>query len=98
MDLNTDKRHRGESELCDLCERGTENMKHFILECCRLEDMRDQQIMTKYWKADKDEMIGDMLFDRKETEKVGKMLERMYSKRKRIRANNKRTIRNRTPS
>ena len=98
LDLNTDKRHRGESELCDLCERGTENMKHFILECCRLEDMRDQQIMTKYWKADKDEMIGDMLFDRKETEKVGKMLERMYSKRKRIIANNKRTIRNRTPS
>ena len=98
LDLNTDKRHRGESELCDLCERGTENMKHFILECCRLEDMRDQQIMTKYWKADKDEIIGDMLFDRKETEKVGKMLERMYSKRKRIIANNKRTIRNRTPS
>ena len=54
--------------------------------------------MTKYWKADKDEMIGNMLFDRKETEKVGKMLERMYSKRKRIIANNKRTIRNRTQS
>ena len=68
------------------------------MECCRLEDVRDQQIMTKYWKADKDEMIGDMLFDRKETEEVGKMLERMYFKRKRIRANNKRTIRNRTPS
>ena len=68
------------------------------MECCRLEDVRDQQIMTKYWKADKDEMIGDTLFDRKETEEVGKMLERMYFKRKRIRANNKRTIRNRTPS
>ena len=54
--------------------------------------------MIKYWKADKEEMIGDMLFDRKETEKVGKMLERMYAKRKRIIANNKRTIRNRTQS
>ena len=40
--------------------------------------------MTKYWKAYKDEMIGDMLFDRKETEEVGKMLERMYFKRKRM--------------
>ena len=98
MDLNTDKRHRGESELCDLCERGTENMKHFILECSRLEDKRDQQIMIKYWKADKNEMIGDMLFDRKETERVGKMLEGMYNKRKRIIANNKRTIRHRTQS
>ena len=54
--------------------------------------------MRKFWRTDKDEMIGDMLFDRKETEEVGKMLERMYFKRKRIRANNKRTIRNRTPS
>ena len=54
--------------------------------------------MRKFWRTDKDEMIGDMLFDRKETEKVGKMLERMYSKRKRIIANNKRTIRNRTQS
>ena len=54
--------------------------------------------MTKYWNADKDEIIGNMLFDRKETEKVGKIQERMYSKRKRIIANNKRTIRNRTQS
>ena len=73
-------------------------MKHFILECSRLEDKRDQQIMIKYWKADKEEMIGDMLFDRKETERVGKMLESMYAKRKRLIANKKRTIRNRTQS
>ena len=98
IDLNTDKKHSEESELCDLYVNGTENMKHFILECSRLEDKRDQQIMIKYWKADKEEMIGDMLFDRKETERVGKMLEEMYKKRKRIIANNKRTIRNRTQS
>ena len=79
-------------------KRNRELETFHILECCRLEDVRDQQIMTKYWKADKDEMIGDMLFDRKETEEVGKMLERMYFKRKRIRANNKRTIKNRTQS
>ena len=70
-------------------------MKYFILECSRLEDKRDQQIMRKFWRTDKDEMIGDMLFDRKETEKVGKMLEDMYVKRKRRIANQKRTIRNR---
>ena len=40
-------------------------------------------------------MIGDMLFDRKETERVGKMLQIMYAKRKRIISNKKRTIRNR---
>ena len=95
LDLNTDKRHRGESEMCDLCERGTEDLRHFMLECCRLEDKRDQQLMTKYWKADKEEMIGDMIFDRKETERVGKMIEEMYKKRKRIIENNRITIRNR---
>ena len=81
--------------MCDLCERGTEDLRHFMLECCRLEDKRDQQLMTKYWKADKDEMIGDMIFDRKETEKVGKMIEEMYKKRKRIIEQNRITIRNR---
>ena len=98
IDLNTDKRHRGESEICDLCERGTEDLRHFMLECCRLEDKRDQQLMTKYWKADKEEMIGDMLFDRKETERVGKMIEEMYRKRKRVIENNERKTRNRTQS
>ena len=81
--------------MCDLCERGTEDLRHFMLECCRLEDKRDQQLMTKYWKADKEEMIGDMIFDRKETERVGKMIEEMYKKRKRIIENNRITIRNR---
>ena len=95
LDLNTDKRHRGESEMCDLCERGTEDLRHFMLECCRLEDKRDQQLMIKYWKADKEEMIGDMIFNRKETERVGKMIEEMYKKRKRIIENNRITIRNR---
>merc|ERR1712240_576190 len=89
IELNTDRRHRGGSQQCDLCEEGTEDMKHFILECSRLVDKRDQQIMIKYWKVDKDEMMGDMLFDRKETERVGKMLEIIYAKRKRIIANKK---------
>ena len=96
IDLNADKRHRGGSVLCDLCENGTEDMRHFILECIRLEDKRDQQIMTKFWRADKNDMLAEMLFDRGETERMGKMLENMYSKRKRIIASKKRTIRNRT--
>ena len=64
-------------------------MRHFILECIRLEDKRDQQIMRKFWRTDKDDMIAEMLFDRGETERVGKMLEDMYSKRKKIIASKK---------
>ena len=64
-------------------------MRHFILECIRLEDKRDQQIMRKFWRTDKDDMIGEMLFDRRETERVGKMLKDMYLKRKKIIASKK---------
>ena len=67
-------------------------MKHFILECSRLEDKRDQRIMRKFWRTDKDDMIGEMLFDKRETERVGKMLEEMYAKRRKIMANKKKDI------
>ena len=50
----------------------------------------------KFWRTDKNDMITEILFDRGEMESVGIMLEDMYSKRKRIIASKKRTIRNRT--
>ena len=52
--------------------------------------------MKKFWRTDKEYMIEEMLFDRREMERVGKMLEDMYIKRKKILANKKRTIRNKT--
>ena len=39
-----------------------------------------------------------MPFDKKETERVGKIIEEMYRKKKRIIGNNKRKIRNKTQS
>ena len=48
IDLNADERHRGERVLCDLCENGTEDMKHLIFGCSRLKDKRNQWIMRKF--------------------------------------------------
>ena len=56
-------------------------MKHFILDCWTLEDRRDQDLMRKYWRQNKNDMIGEMLFDNTETERVKQMLENMWHKR-----------------
>ena len=80
--LNIDKRHRGEETRCELCERGEEDLQHFMLECMTLEENRDQEIMIKHWSPDKEEMIGNIIFDKEEIGKVKKMLVKMWHKRK----------------
>jgi hypothetical protein len=79
--LNTDNRHRGGNTECELCNRGEEDIIHFIVECRELEDKRDQQLMRKYWNQDKEEMIGEMIFDNEESERVRGMLQAMWQKR-----------------
>ena len=80
--LNIDKRHRGEATRCELCYRGEEDLQHFMLECRELEGKRDQNLMMKHWSPDKEEMIGNMIFDIEEIDKVKAMMTRMWHKRK----------------
>ena len=79
--LNIEKRHKGGNTECELCHTGDEDIRHFMLECWALEDKRNHLLMRKYWKQDKEEMIGDMLFDNKEIEKVKEMIDNMWHKR-----------------
>ena len=79
--LNIEKRHTGGNTECELCHTGQEDIRHFMLECWTLEDKRNQQLMRKYWRQDKEEMIGEMLFDNKETERVKDMIDKMWHKR-----------------
>ena len=79
--LNIEKRHKGGNTECELCHTGDEDIRHFMLECWVLEDKRNHLLMRKYWKQDKEEMIGDMLFDNKEIEKVKEMIDNMWQKR-----------------
>ena len=80
--LNIDKRHRGEPTRCELCYREEENIQHFMLECRELEEKRDQSLMMKHWSPDKEEMIGNIIFDIEEIDKVKTMLTKMWHKRK----------------
>ena len=79
--LNIDNRHRRGNTECELCNVGEEDMVHFILECRYLENKRDQHLIRKYWNLDKEEMIGEMIFDNEETERVKGMLGAMWQKR-----------------
>ena len=79
--MNIEKRHKGGNTECELCHTGDEDIRHFMLECWALEDKRNQLLMRKYWRQDKEEMIGEMLFDNKEIEKVKEMIDNMWHKR-----------------
>ena len=72
----------GEETRCELCERGEEDLQHFMLEYMTLEEKRDQEIMIKHWSPDKEEMIGNIIFDIEEIGKVKNMLVKMWHKRK----------------
>ena len=79
--LNTDNRHRGGDTQCELCNSEEEDMIHFIVRCRALEDKREDYIIQKYWNQDQMEMVGEMIFDNKETEKVQNMLGALWQKR-----------------
>ena len=53
-----------------------------MLECRVLEEKRDQNLMMKHWSPDKEEMIGNIIFDIEEIEKVKTMITKMWHKRK----------------
>ena len=79
--LNTEKRHnRGKTE-CDLCHTEEEDLQHFLLKCSVLQDKRDPYLLRKYWKPDRQDMIGELLFNKQDIEEVKIMLENMWRKR-----------------
>ena len=41
LELNIEKRHKGEDTTCDLCKAEEETDIHFILECNRLNDKKE---------------------------------------------------------
>ena len=85
LELNIEKRHKGEDTTCDLCKTGDETDIHFILECNKLNDKRDKKIIEKYKGESKEETIGKMLFSKKGIDKVKNMLSSMWRKRELIR-------------
>ena len=85
LELNIEKRHKGEDTTCDLCRTGEETDIHFMLECNRLDDKRNKKLIEEYKGKDKDETLEKMLFRKKGIENVKKMINDMWRKREIIR-------------
>ena len=81
LDLNIEKRHRGQSTACELCFVEEENLEHFMLFCRGLDGKRDTHIINKHWNEDNINWLGGILFDNEEIEKVKQMLNNMWQKR-----------------
>merc|ERR1711874_334163 len=72
LELNSEKRHKGEDTTCDLCKAGEETDIHFMLECNRLNDKRDKKLIEKCKGKNKEETLSNMLFRKNVIEEVKK--------------------------
>ena len=85
LELNSEKRHKGEDTTCDLCKAGEETDIHFMLECNRLNDKRDKKLIEKCKGKNKEETLSNMLFKKNVIEEVKKMIKVMWRKRESVR-------------
>ena len=76
------RRNREYDKTCKLCGAEEENLRHYILECPRLEGKRDRGLMEKWRNIDKDKQLIDILFNEKDHEKLRQMLGTMWQHRK----------------
>ena len=89
LEINIENRHREEkSTKCDLCEKEDETTIHFILECEKLDDKRNKELIRKYTQTEKEDTLAKILFSKDDTEEIKYMLENMWRKRTRIKRNN----------
>ena len=69
-------------------KKGMENYVHFLLECKKLTDKRDEDILNKYVGREKEEIMGEIIFKERNKEKVTSMLGRRWRKREVMRKKN----------
>ena len=75
------RRNRNHNKLC-LCGRNEEDLKHFLINCPKLNSKRNKKIMEKWYNRDKDKQLVDILFNEKDYDKVRKMVGAMWLLRK----------------
>ena len=85
LNLNIERRHKGGDTVCELCREGDETDIHFILECKKLSDRRDLNLLQKYRGKEKDTIIGELLFKEKDVERVKIMLGKIWRRREVLR-------------
>ena len=81
LNLNDRKRHVNEETKCQLCNHFYEDLKHFILNCPKLEEERNKiRKIQRPREENEDKIMGDLLFDENEETEEG--LYNLWIKRK----------------
>ena len=88
LNLSIEKRHTGGDTICELCRDGEETDIHFILECKKLSNKRDKNLLQRYTGQDKETIVGELLFKEKDVERVKLMLGRLWRRREMLRKKN----------
>ena len=76
------RRNRKHDKTCRLCGREDEDLKHFLINCPRLERKRSRRLMEKWRNIDTDKQMVDLLFNEKDYEKLRQMMGAMWQLRK----------------
>ena len=76
------RRSREHDKTYRLCGAAEEDLKHFMIECPRLEGKRNRRLINKWRNRDKDRQVIDILFKEKDYEKTSQMLRAMWLFRK----------------
>ena len=88
LEINIENRHReNKNTKCDLCGKEDETTIHFILECEKLEDKRNKELIRKYTQTEKEDTLAKILFSKDDTEEIKYMLENLWRKQTRIKRN-----------
>ena len=83
--LEDRSRHSGGRITCRICDQGTENLTHFILECEGLIEERGRaKTLQRPHPEDQDEVLGAFLFDQETLEENKVTLYDMWKKRRKI--------------
>ena len=75
---------------CPICKKSDEDLIHFLIDCKKLEEARDPNIMKKIKnKKSKILQVRTLLFKLKEWDDIAEMIQKMWNKRKSIIDKNK---------
>ena len=85
LDLNDRKRFVQERTNCPLCNTENEDMKHFLLECEKLTEIRMENIMLQFpMEQNLENTIGNFLFSNNSIEINKETLYKLWKRRKRL--------------
>ncbi len=91
LDLRDRKRYIGVDTKCIICEAETENLEHFLLDCSGYSEIRTStNKLQQPYKENRNEIIGNLLFEldnKEEVDQTKEMIYRMWKTRKKIEKN-----------